>query len=94
MTLRSVEKLSWGHEYFECTNGFLIGNRSNGMRATTDKNGKAVVKNAAWRGCTFQIGCMRWTDKHPEKKLGRFSDNLVGWSDSQIPPEQLRWDGY
>lgn len=89
--LKSVEKLSWGHEYFQCSHGFLIDSLSSGNRLTTDGNGNSVMKKAAWRGCTFRIHCTRWTDEHPEKRIVRSSGHLVEWSESQIAPDQLRW---
>lgn len=90
--LRSVEKLSWGHEYFECSHGLLTDSRSSGNRPTTDGKGKSVMKQAVWRGCSFWIHCTRWTDEHPEKTVERGSGYLVEWSESQVALEQLRWE--
>ena len=92
--LKSIEKLSWGHEYYECTHGFLTDSRGSGNRPTTDKNGASVMKNAVWRGCSLKIYCERWTDEHPEKKGLGNNASLVEWSTSEIPPEQLRWVNY
>jgi len=89
--LKSIERLSWGHEYYECTHGLLTDSRSSGIRPTTDSSGNSVMKQAVWRGCSFWIHCNRWTDEHPEKKSVRNSGYLVEWSESQIAPDQLRW---
>lgn len=90
--MKSIEKLSWGHQYFECSHGFMTDARESGNRPTTDKNGKPVMKKAAWRGCGIYIYCQTWTDEHPEKKDGVVERlPLVEWSTSIIPPEKLRW---
>lgn len=95
MALKSVNKLSWGHEYLECSHGLLTASDfSVGNRLTTDKNGKSVMKKANWRGCTLLMHCKRWTDEHPERKAMSMSSLLVEWSTGQIPLEQWRWVEY
>lgn len=90
--LKSVEKLSWGHEYIQCSHGVLTNTLSSGNRPTTDKNGKRIMKSAGWRGCRFTIHCERWTDQYPEREVVRSSGDLVEWSRSQIPASEFRWD--
>ncbi|MEO9574122.1 MAG: SH3 domain-containing protein [Tateyamaria sp.] len=90
--LKSVEKLSWGHEYYQCSHGILTDSRENGNRPTIDKNGKSIMRNSVWRGCSFWIHCERWTDQYPEREVIRNSGYLVEWSRSQIPASEFRWD--
>ena len=86
--LKSIEKRSWGHEYYECTHGFLTDSLGNGWRPDA-ASGK--VKKANWRGCTMWLHCKRWTDEHPQKKAMLEYGGLVEWSDAQVGLEQLRW---
>ncbi|WP_243613780.1 SH3 domain-containing protein [Shimia aestuarii] len=86
--LKSIEKLSWGHEYYECTHGFLTDALGQGWRPDA-ASGK--VKKANWRGCTMWLHCKRWTDQHPEKKASLEYGGLVEWSRAQVGLDQLRW---
>ena len=90
--LKSVEKMSWGYEYYECSHGVLTNSLESGNRPTTDKNGNSIMKRATWRGCQIHIHCEQWTDEHPERIPKRSNASLVEWSRSQIPASEFRWD--
>ena len=98
MRLKSVKKLSWGHEYFECSHGFLTAGRESANRPATDDDGNTIMEKAVWRNCTLKIHCKHWTDEYPEKKPRHGKSGaadqgrLVEWSRAQIPWQDLRWD--
>ena len=79
--VKSVDKLSWGYEHFQCTKGWLTN-----VEHTIDHPG------TGGRTCVIKMECSRWDDQYQEKRPLQEIGTLYEWSYDQIAPNELKFD--